>query len=153
MQACLIHSSCPSPSLHGFLIFLQVCVGLHQPDGWAGCSQVLLPHISFFLSPRSLGSPLYSCITSLVRGTLVYQSTRGPEAVTAPGCVRPTPLMMPFEHSDFLTWLWLTCRSLQLTQVHSHQPFLMGNFVENPAGGSRWSCLQGDRPGLSRAEG
>ena len=50
-HASFIHPSLSLALTHGFLFFLQLCMGLHQPDGGAGllispASHLLLPVFS-----------------------------------------------------------------------------------------------------------
>ena len=95
-HASFIHPSLSLALTHGFLFFLQLCMGLHQPDGGAGAA-----NISCLTSPSPCLLPLLGFLSiqgllDLFRGTLDCQANRGPEAVMAPGCVRPSPLMTPF---------------------------------------------------------
>ena len=57
-HASFIHPSLSLALTHGFLFFLQLCMGLHQPDGGAGAA-----NISCLTSPSPCLLPLLGCLS------------------------------------------------------------------------------------------
>lgn len=114
---------------------LMVVLGAAQVSCLPSASSCLLPLLGFLSSHALLDWD---------RGTPDCQANRGPEALTAPGCVRPTHLPIPLPGSDFL--LKWCVSDLQIWEL-THVPPLGGI----PLVSSRWqvdgAASEGDRTG------
>lgn len=137
MPACLIHSF-----IHSLIPPVPRCQAMVSSVScrsvWDPSSPMVVlgaAQVSCLTSPSSCLLPLLGFLYSIHalldwdKGTADCQANRGPEAVTAGGCVRPTHLPIPLQSSDFLTWCVSDLQIWELTHAPSHQVLLMVDFI------------------------
>ena len=122
-HASFIHPSLSLALTHGFLFFLHLCMGLHQPDGGAGVA-----NIACLTSPSPCLLPLLECLSicALLGSSGGHWTARQIEALKLwqlQGFSDPPLWWLPFQGSDFLLLVVSACISQSLHKSTSPFPF------------------------------